>query len=326
VKEFILTGILMISIILSISSFSYCSSNWSTLKEMPSKRTELSAVSLAHNIYVIGGVMKKKNTDLVEIYDTKTNTWKAGDPLPQKRNHVAAATFENKIYVIGGFNDKGMPTNNLFIYNPNTNEWKQGADMPTTRGALTANFVNGTLYVVGGDGTRLWNSDGYDPEGVVAVNEAYDPKTNTWTKRSPMQIPRDHLASAVIDGKVYIIGGREPIGKSSLFRNLNINEVYDTKTDTWSFGHPLASYRSSLAAASVNDKIYVFGGENTERTFDNNEEYDPQNDTWKSCEPMPSARHGLGAASIEDKVYVVGGNLRPGGNGDNKNEIFDGNC
>jgi len=271
--------------------------------------------------------MKRGTADLLEIYDTKTNTWKAGDPLPQKLNHAAAASFENKIYVIGGFNDTGMPSNNLFIYNPNTNVWIQGANMPTARGALTANFVNGILYAIGGDGTRLYNSDGkYDPQGILPVNEAYDPKTNTWTKRSPMQIPRDHLASTVVNERIYVIGGREPIGKSALFRNLDANEMYDPKSDTWQLRQSMPSYRSGLASTSIDSKIYVFGGESPERTFNNNEKYDPKSDSWTSCEPMPEARHGLGAVSIDHKAYLVGGNLKPAGNGDNRNELFNSNC
>ena len=316
-----------VSSLFSIFALSYSSSSWSPGQQMLSKRTELSAVSLADDIYVIGGQSKKGTTNVVEIYNTKTDSWSEAASLPEKRDHVASATYKNRIYVIGGFNDMGMPTDNLFIYNTITKKWQQGANMPTPRGALTAQFINGILYAVGGDGTRIYSPDGrYDPQGIIATNEAYDPKTDTWSTRSPLQIPRDHSASATIDGKIYVIGGREPIGKSSLFRNLDINEMYDPESDTWIFRQPLPSYRSGLAAASMDDKIYTFGGENTETTFENNEQYDPKTDSWRSCEPMPTARHGLGSVPIDGKIYVIGGNLKPAGSGDNKNEIFDGIC
>ena len=317
----------IISSLISLLPLSYSSSGWTPGQDMPSKRTELSAVSLADDIYVIGGQSKKGATDLVEVYNPKTDKWSQAAPLPEKRDHVAAATYNNRIYVLGGFNDTGMPTDNMFIYDTITEKWEQGANIPTPRGALTAQFVNGILYAIGGDGTRIYGPDGrYDPQGVVATNEAYDPKTDTWSTMSPMQIPRDHLASAAIDGKIYVIAGREPIGKSSFFRNLDVNEMYDPEADTWIFRHDLPSFRSGLAATLVDEKIYTFGGESTESTFNNNEQYNSKTDSWKSCPPMPTARHGLGSVPIDGKIYVIGGNLKPAGSGDNKNEIFDGIC
>ena len=157
---------------------------------MPSKRTEVSAVSVGDNIYVIGGQSNKGSTDLVEVYDTKTDNWREVARLPEKRDHVAAATFNNSIYVIGGFNDSGMPTDTTFVYDTITNKWKRVTNMPTPRGALTAQFINGILYAIGGDGTRIYSLDGrYDPQGNIATNEAYDPRNNEWSSKSPMQIP-----------------------------------------------------------------------------------------------------------------------------------------
>ena len=234
----------------------------------------------------------------MEVYDTKTDNWREVARLPEKRDHVAAATFNNSIYVIGGFNDSGMPTDTTFVYDTITNKWKRVTNMPTPRGALTAQFINGILYAIGGDGTRIYSLDGrYDPQGNIAINEAYDPRNNEWSSKSPMQIPRDHAASAVIDGKIYVIGGREPIGNSTLFRNLDINEMYDPETDTWIFRQHLPSHRSGLAAASLNDKIFAFGGERADSTSNNNEQYNPKTNSWKSCVAMPSARHGLGSSS-----------------------------
>lgn len=324
-QQFIIVPILLLSLS-SMFTFAYCSSSWSTGEQMRSKGTEISAVSLADNIYAIGGQTKKGTTNLVQLYNTEADSWKLAAPLPEKRDHVAAATYDNKIYVIGGFSDRGVPTADLFIYDPITNKWQRGSNMPTPRGALTANFINGILYAIGGDATRNYDDVDYEPQGAVATNEAYDPNTNTWTTRSPMEISRHHMTSAVIDEKIYVIGGREPIGNSSLFRNLAINEMYDPKHDTWVSRQPLPSYRSGLAAAAIDDKIYVFGGENTQRTFDNNEEYNPKTDSWTLCVPMPTARHGLGAITVDGNVYVIGGNLEPAGSGDNKNEIFNGNC
>jgi N-acetylneuraminic acid mutarotase len=317
-------SVILILIVVSTPALS-SSSDWTSGEDMPSERLEVSSAALDNNIYVIGGSDRHGATDLVEVYNTETNKWSAAAPLPEMRDHSAAAAYDGKIYVVGGFDDHGISTNTLFVFDPLSNRWEYNANMPTARGALIAEFVNGTLYAIGGDATVLYTPDKqYDPEGVVAVNEAFDPKTETWTKKSPMPTARDHLSSAVVDGKIYAIGGRQP-EEPPLFRDLNVNEVYDPTYDSWLSLEPLPSHRSGLAADAVNGNIYIIGGESTERTFSHNEKYDPKTDSWAVQRPMPTARHGLAITAINDKVYAIGGGPEPGGHGSNTNEIYEPN-
>ncbi len=83
--------------------------------------------------------------------------------------------------------------------------------------------------------------------------------------------------------------------------------MYDRAPDNWSRGPGLPTARSGIAAASLGGRIYVFGGEGNEGTFDENEAYAPQTNTWETLDPMPTARHGLGAAVVGDTIYVIGG-------------------
>jgi N-acetylneuraminic acid mutarotase len=290
---------------------------------MPSERLEVASTALGDDIYIIGGSDRNGSSDLVEVYNTETNKWRTLAPLPEKRDHSAAATHNGKIYVVGGFDEHGISTDTLFVFDPLKNSWEYKADMPTARGALAAEFVNGTLYAIGGDSTILYTSDKqYDPEGVVATNEAYDPKTDTWMEKSPMFTTRDHLTSAVVDGKIYAIGGRQP-EQSPLFKDLDVNEVYDPSYDSWLLVEPLPSQRSGLGADVVNGNVYVIGGESTERTFSDNEKYDPKTDSWEIQRPMPTARHGLAVTTVEDRVYAIGGGPEPGGLGTDTNEIYE---
>jgi N-acetylneuraminic acid mutarotase len=50
----------------------------------------------------------------------------------------------------------------------------------------------------------------------------------------------------------------------------------------------MSSKRSGIAAASINNNIYVFGGEEHSRTFNNNEKYDVINNRWSIEPPMPT--------------------------------------
>ncbi len=123
---------------------------------------------------------------------------------------------------------------------------------------MTANFVNGVLYVVGG----------VDNQKTLDSLQAYDPATDAWSEKSPMPTTaREHLTSAVVDGKLYVMGGRT----NGVSANVDTNEVYDPKTDKWTLLEPMPSKRGGLASAVVNGSIYVVGGEQPSGAFDNDE-------------------------------------------------------
>ena len=85
----------------------------------------------------------------------------------------------------------------------------------------------------------------------------------------------------------------------------------------------MPSARSGVAAAVVNNELWVFGGEDRwRRCFP----------MWKSiirsvtagvCEPnMPLPRHGIWASVIGNKIYIPGGGAHAGFAATNTNQIF----
>lgn len=75
----------------------------------------------------------------------------------------------------------------------------------------------------------------------------------TWARKADMKIPRGGLSTAVVDGKIYAIGGAGGWGDV-----LSTVEVYDPKRNTWTRHHKAAmpNARWGLATAVVNGKIY----------------------------------------------------------------------
>ena len=288
---------------------------WTTGANMPTKRSEVVGVALGEKIYVIAGLLTGHSdspTNIVEVYDTKTDKWSTAAPLPEPLHHIAAAAYNGKVYVVGGWDAEKNSSNKLFIYDPDANRWQEGKPMPTARGGLTAKFVNGILYAIGG---REYE------ENFFTTNEAYNPQTNTWTEKAPMPTARHHLSSAVVDDKIYVIGGRDKT--SDLSDTFNVNEMYNTKQDTWTVLEPMPSKRAGLAAAvSADGNIYVFGGEKRGGVFDNNEKYDTKTNKWISEPPMPTARHGIAVEVVGDRIYIIGGGPEPGASVTNVNEIF----
>mgnify|MGYP003575201811 CR=1 FL=1 len=302
-------------------------SYWTIGENMSDHRNELTAVVLNDKIYVIGGEDKasgggQKNT--LEIYDIAQGKWvNDTEPMPIALDHTAAAVHDGKIYVVGGFLKRKVPTDKLFIYDPQINQWQEGKSLPSSIGAaLNAQFIDGILYVVGG-----LNSS----HVPVNTNYAYDPKTDTWSTKAPMPTARQHLQTAVIDGKLFALGGRilgngvqsEDLDEAT--SNFNRNEMYDPQNDSWTVRQPMLTKRSGFAAAASSDgNVYVFGGEGVGKVLDSVEKYNPKLDKWTYEKPMPTGRFGLKSVSFGDRIFVLGGQLI--GNSSlvplNVNEIF----
>ncbi len=167
----------------------------------------------------------------------------------------------------------------------------------------------------------------------------------TWAPLAPLNEPRQELAAAELDGKVYAVGG---LGGRS-----NANEIYDIATDAWTFGADLPVTTDHSWAVSFGTRVYVGGGSSNRVFFyepasdawtevasstfvhggtpvaavidgrifvaggagggmagNELEAYDPAADRWSTLAPMSCARNHMGGGAIDGKLYVAGG--RPG--------------
>ncbi|HYS76761.1 MAG TPA: kelch repeat-containing protein, partial [Burkholderiales bacterium] len=159
------------------------------------------------------------------------------------------------------------------------------------------------------------------PHYSVGAVEEYDPAANTWRARAPIPTPRNHATAGVVNGKIYVIGGR--VGGafvSSGSSNVGIVEEYDPATDAW--GPPRArmpSARSAMSSGTWGGKIYVTGGEGqdyvTMFTFRSLEAYDPASNTWATLPSMPVSRHGLAGAVVGNRLHMVSGDVQSAGTG-----------
>src|SRR6185369_17146132 len=130
--------------------------------------------------------------------------------------------------------------------------------------------------------------------------------TDKWdTSLAHMTSTRDHLAGAVVNGKLYVMGGRrEHKGKFST------TEVYDPVANSWTTLADMPVPRSGLTADLLSDgKIHVVGGEDIDLScaYSEHDAYDLATNMWMREPNLPVARHGLGAASSGDRWYVMAG-------------------
>jgi N-acetylneuraminic acid mutarotase len=241
------------------------------------------------------------------------NSWKTMAPMPEASSGHGVAVANGKIYAIGG-TGKGGYLNITLEYDPATNTWTTKKPMPTARCDFGIAVYQNKIYVIGG---RI-GSDWVTGEGILcSFNEVYDPLTDTWETKTSMPTKRDHLCANVVNGKIYLLGGSRYQSYPYSVLGLDVNEVYDPSTDSWTTKAPLPTAVYGYASAVVNNKIYVISGLREppidSNPFSNlNQIYDPETNTWSYGAPIPTAvnRAAAGATTGDTapkEIYVMGG-------------------
>jgi len=275
--------------------------SWTTMAPLPTPfYSTLGAAEVDGKIYFIG-------SDVNARYDPETNNWTEIAPLPIYNDWGTVVACQNKIYVIGG--DASIPTQ---VYDPVTDTWENRTSIPTTRYFLQANVVDDKIYVIGGQ----------IPSALSVVNpsdanDVYDPETDSWSNMTPIPTPVMGYASAVLDNKIYIIGGG--IARDLEYIPVDQVQIFDPKTNQWTNGTPIPTgvcYASACATTGLlaPKRICVFGGSLTyyfryafSAVTDLNQVYDPETETWTTGTSMPTPRCKLGGAVVNDELYAIGG-------------------
>ena len=284
---------------------------------------------------MFGGWDEGKARGVAYEYDPATDRWTKKTSMPRPAHHAALAAANGKIYVIGGFvppKDTAIPVggawepiDNAWEYDPAADSWKSLPPLPGKRGSAVAAEVGGKIYVIGGATTMEGSKDPFftffGPSRVLSTNEVYDPATNKWESRKPMSVPRNHAFGGVVNGKIYVIGGRTGHGFILSATNTDVVEEYNPINDSWSVPKErMPTARSGGASGSDGRRIYVAGGEVTTKdlvgAFKSVEAYDPAINSWITLPSMPMPRHGIAGAVIGNRFHLVSGMMQSAGSAD----------
>lgn len=157
-----------------------------------------------------------------------------------------------------------------------------------------------------------------------------DAAANEWRVISELPTQRAEFATAVVEGKIYLIGGtlfehergvrRE--NEPGIWRGpfgMSLVEVYDPQTNTWERLTDMPTVRSGAKAAVVAGRIYVLSGRVGKDNRAVNlkvlkvvEMYDPETDTWVRKQDMSRRRMAFGIGVVAGKIYAIGGTVQAG--------------
>jgi N-acetylneuraminic acid mutarotase len=135
----------------------------------------------------------------------------------------------------------------------------------------------------------------------------------SWFLMQQMPHQQNEAATAVLEGKIYVIGGFETDGEP-----ITRVQIYDPTFNKWSQGTPLKEGVHHAGAAVAGGKIYLVGGFRNpfqkRDPVDHVWAFDPATKNWEAKAPLPAPRGALMVAAIGDKIYAIGGeHYRPKG-------------
>lgn len=246
------------------------------------------------------------NRVTVSFLSSPTQGWARRADLLEANSEMSVAELNGRIFILGGYPSSRVSVRTVQVYDPLADSWRITTPLPVALNHTVAASVNGKLYVIGGQP----DAGGAGP--FVNTTYEFDPVTERWATKSPMPTARGGAAAAVLDGKIYVAGGRPPRGSDFA--------VYDPATDTWTRLPDLPTQRNHTGAATVGGRIYVTGGRfgagfESEQT-DRVEVFDPVRNAWASQAAMPRPRGGVNVVEAHGCIHVFGGegnSLSPSG-------------
>ena len=272
--------------------------------------------------------------------------WSKAAPFPEPEEELYGTVINGKFYVVGGFGFTPLPpsgtatlapaaqggnagrgggggaTTNagpcfgcppalVYEYDPGPDKWTKKKNIPVAVHHQAQAAYNGKLYIFGGCLRQI------SGEGGTTNTWEYDLAADSYRALAPLPVKRCSAIAETVNGKIYVIGGLEPLENGMGTRVTGRNDMYDPATNTWTERSPMPTARNHAFSGVVNNRIYVIGGRigagNIPATtnIDIVEEYDPAANLWGAIKDrMPTARSGGGAATYNGKIYVGGGELQ----------------
>ncbi len=271
---------------------------WEAKRDLPLSINDFATAMVDNQLYVLAGRTDNSVIGDVFRYESLHDDW---SDLTSKTVPVAeidGAVIGNRIYISGGSTLDDEVTTILEVYDPSLDQWSTLADLPEPRSRYSTVAFEGRLYLFGG-----WDGDSIQDTVFI-----YDPSNDVWeTGVTEMPQPIMDAGAVVANGNIYLIGGESesgPIDNTYVYRPaLGLSEQ-----NPWLEAMALDFPRVNMAAVSVADLVYIFGGALSPDDSFFSYQYSPSDNLWQPIEgPVDSQVIGLGAESMDSFIYTIGG-------------------
>lgn len=251
-------------------------------------------------------------SDRVGVYDPAADKWQEAPKLPYARHHPSVAAALDRVYVIGGYRQTPQgdwnSVTDVMVFDGQG--WSPGPALPQGQCEAVSATLGDMIHVYSGRSPNGPAAKEWTDQIDVARHMVLDARAGRWMQAAPCPTARDSAGGGVIDGKLYLVGGRAG-GRGALVNSGQLDR-YDPKTDRWETLAPMPNPAGGIGAAAVGGKLYAFGGE-IPGVHPNTWSYDPKTDAWKAEPDMRTPRHGVAGLALGGRVMAIGGGEKPSG-------------
>ena len=211
-----------------------------------------------------------------------------------------------KYYVLGGVNNATTP---VYIYDPGTNLWSTGSNHIQYIHHFQAVKIDKKIYVVCAYQGAFPNDSNVDNVYV------YDTEIDSWSQSHSIPVARRRgaAATAVYNGKIYVVGGNDG-GHNTSSNTVAWFDEYNPTTGTWTQLTDAPTERDHAKAVVVGDKLYIIGGRDSSADpwysalISSVDVYDFNTSTWTTlANDLPTPRSGIQVALFKNGIFVMGG-------------------
>lgn len=310
------------------------SGSWQPCADIPWAVQEVYGTARDGKVIIAGGMVISDEgapvaIDRTGIYDPLANAWTEGPALPATRHHPLLVSAGGRIYAFGGAThaDHGSHANkgghadneghgnqgghwqarqDVYVLD-REGEWSSLTQMPVSQTEAMVVEHEGRIHVIGGRTPDAENASQWSEYRDVDWHYVYDIDNDSWSQAASLPSPRNSAAVAIIDGLIYVAGGRTMDGG-----NIANLDRYDPVTDQWESLSAMPYAGGGLNGGVVGGQFYVFGGEELgvpgkDGVLPHAVRYDPAADQWQTLPDMPTPRHGHAVVSIAGTLFTIGG-------------------
>jgi N-acetylneuraminic acid mutarotase len=284
--------------------------SWREVAPTTVGRSEGMGAVVNGKLYLFGGYVDTtfKPTNRGDVYDPATNPWRQVASLPFGVSHMGTVAVGDSIYFAGGYPATGtnqtFSTTAVWRYDTVADSFSNLPALPSARGGGALVALGRVLHFFGGsdaarkDAAQHW---ALDLNNLAAG----------WVVRAPLPLATNHVAGAVVDGKIYCIGGQQNQDSAAVQRAEV--QMYDPATDRWTARAPLPLARSHITSSTFvrNGQILVLGGLGPgNRVINRVDSYNPVTNTWTQLTSLPSNRmSGVSDLLPDGRIVFTTGNM-----------------
>lgn len=185
---------------------------WQPIAPAPARRYDASGAQLGDRLFLVGGYTDLEHVlPFVDVLDLTSSRWITRFAMPSAMaHHHHGLTGDGARFLYGVSGQFGpqcspaVPTG--FALDASTTQWAELPPLPEARYAPAAQLWRGRLHVMGGalpdrvtPAVEHWS---LAVDGLRALEPS-------WRREAPIPSGGGHRSSAVVDDRLYLLGGQE---------------------------------------------------------------------------------------------------------------------